>query len=390
MKENITILGSTGSIGVSTLKVISLNSNLFSVFALAANSSVDKLFEQCRVFKPKFAHLNEKSSADQLISLLKDAKLEVQVLYGKDSLNQIVSSSENNIIVCAISGSSGLESSIAAVKSGKKILLANKESLVMCGELFMNLAEQHKSTILPVDSEHNSLYQCLSNNNDKSVDKIIITASGGPLLHNKIENFESITPKQALDHPTWSMGEKISIDSATMMNKGLEIIEAIHLFGLKAHQVDALIHPQSQIHSMICYSDGSIIMQASKNDMQIPISYCLGWPQRIESGVELINFVKQKSLEFFDISEKRYPCFFLAKEVAQMGGSLPTAMNAANEIAVKKFLDESIKFTDIYKVISEVLNKHDKQDLKTIDDVMYVDKSSRIEAKNIIKKYIST
>ena len=389
MKENIIILGSTGSIGVNTLNVISLNRNLFNVFALAANSSVDKLFEQCKIFKPKFAHLNEENSANKLIQLLKDAKLEVEVLFGKDSLCQLVSHSENDVTVCAISGSSGLESSVAAVKSGKKILLANKESLVMCGELFMNLAKQYKSTILPVDSEHNSLHQCLASNKNRSVDKIIITASGGPFLNSEIENFESFTPKQALNHPTWSMGKKISIDSATMMNKGLEIIEAMHFFNLEVEQVDALIHPQSLIHSMVCYSDGSIIMQASKNDMKIPISYCLGWPERIESGVELINLVSQKSLKFFDISRERFPCFFLAREAAKEGGSFPTAMNAANEIAVKGFLDENIKFTDIYKVISEVLNKHIKQELKTVDDVMHVDNKARTEAKNIIKKYIS-
>ena len=389
MKEKIIILGSTGSIGVNTLKVISLNPNLFSVFALAANSSAEKLFEQCKVFKPKFVHLNEENSAKKLIGLLKESKLDIEVLFGKDLLNELVSHSEVDVVVCSISGSSGLESSIAAVKSGKKILLANKESLVMCGELFMNLAKKYKSTILPVDSEHNSLHQCFASNSNKSVEKIIITASGGPFLNSKIENFENFTPKQALNHPTWSMGKKISIDSATMMNKGLEIIEAIYLFDLKVGQVDALIHPQSLIHSMVYYSDGSILMQASKNDMKIPISYCLGWPQRIESGVDLINLDKQEPLVFFEISKDRFPCFYLAKEVAKEGSSFPTVMNAANEIAVKGFLDENIKFTDIHKVISEVLNKHIKQDLKSIDDVINVDSRARNEAKNIIKKYSS-
>ena len=259
----------------------------------------------------------------------------------------------------------------------------------MCGELFMNLAKKYKSTILPVDSEHNSLHQCFASNSNKSVEKIIITASGGPFLNSKIENFENFTPKQALNHPTWSMGKKISIDSATMMNKGLEIIEAIYLFDLKVGQVDALIHPQSLIHSMVYYSDGSILMQASKNDMKIPISYCLGWPQRIESGVDLINLDKQEPLVFFDISKERFPCFYLAKEVAKEGSSFPTVMNAANEIAVKGFLDENIKFTDIHKVISEVLNKHVKKDLESIDDVINVDSKARNEAKNIIKKYSS-
>ena len=389
MKEKIIILGSTGSIGVNTLKVISLNPNLFSVFALAANSSAEKLFEQCKVFKPKFVHLNEENSAKKLIGLLKESKLDIEVLFGKDLLNELVSHSEVDVVVCSISGSSGLESSIAAVKSGKKILLANKESLVMCGELFMNLAKKYKSTILPVDSEHNSLHQCFASNSNKSVEKIIITASGGPFLNSKIENFENFTPKQALNHPTWSMGKKISIDSATMMNKGLEIIEAIYLFDLKVGQVDALIHPQSLIHSMVYYSDGSILMQASKNDMKIPISYCLGWPQRIESGVDLINLDKQEPLVFFDISKERFPCFYLAKEVAKEGSSFPTVMNAANEIAVKGFLDENIKFTDIHKVISEVLNKHVKKDLESIDDVINVDSKARNEAKNIIKKYSS-
>ena len=388
MKENVIILGSTGSIGVNTLEVLSIHSELFKVFAIAANSSVDILFEQCKKFKPKYAHINKQENAKLLTNLLKKQKIETEILFGKDDLNHLVSLEEVDTVVCAISGSVGLESSLSAVKSGKKILLANKESLVMCGSLFMDLAEKNNSIILPIDSEHNALHQCFSANKTKSLEKIILTASGGPFLDNNISDLEYMTPEQALKHPTWRMGKKISIDSATMMNKGLEIIEAMYLFKLEISQIDTLIHPQSLIHSMVCYKDGSIIMQASKNDMKIPISYCLGWPERISSGIELIDLTKQPSLNFLDVSKDKFPCFYLAKQAGEESESFPTAMNAANEIAVKSFLEKKIKFTDIYKIIFEVLEKHDKKKLSSIEDVYEVDKNSRDNAKKQINKII--
>jgi 1-deoxy-D-xylulose-5-phosphate reductoisomerase len=387
MKQNIIILGSTGSIGINTLEVISYNQENFNIFALVANTSFKKLYEQCKKFKPKFAYINKEDDAKKLIDLINSENLSTEVIFGREKLNELVSHDEIDIVVCAISGSAGLESSINAVNSGKKILLANKESLVMCGNLFMDLAKKNNAEILPLDSEHNALHQCFAANGDKALEKIILTASGGPFLNNQVQDFNDFTPEQALKHPTWSMGKKISIDSATMMNKGLEIIEAMYLFDLKISQVDALIHPQSLIHSLVCYSDGSVITQVSKNDMKIPISYCLGWPNRIKSGIDIINLTKQEPLTFFEISKEKFPCFFLAKEVAKESGSYPTAMNAANEVAVKYFLDKIIKFNDIYKIISDVMDIHKKTTLISIDDVFEVDKESRNLAETIVKKY---
>ena len=386
MKKNVIILGSTGSIGVNTLEVLSIHKELFEVFALVANSSVRSLLEQCKKFNPKYAHINKEEDAKFLTASLKKFKIKTEILFGKDTLNKLVSLEEVDTVVCAISGSAGLESSLNAVQSGKKILLANKESLVMCGSLFMDLAEKYNSIILPVDSEHNALHQCFAANTTKSIEKIILTASGGPFLESNINELKNVTPKQALNHPTWSMGKKISIDSATMMNKGLEIIEAMYLFKLEISQIDTLIHPQSLIHSMVCYKDGSIIMQASKNDMKIPISYCLGWPKRISSGIEPIDLTKQSSLNFFEVSKDKFPCFYLAKQAGTEGESFPTAMNAANEIAVQAFLEEKIKFTDIFKIIFEVLEKHHKKKLSSVEDVYEVDKNSRENAIKQIKK----
>ena len=386
MKKNVIILGSTGSIGVNTLEVLSIHKELFEVFALVANSSVDSLLEQCKKFKPKYAYINKEEDAKFLTTSMKKFKIKTEILFGKDTLNKLVSLEEVDTVVCAISGSAGLESSLNAVQSGKKILLANKESLVMCGSLFMDLAEKYNSIILPVDSEHNALHQCFAANTTKSIEKIILTASGGPFLESNISKLKNVTPEQALNHPTWSMGKKISIDSATMMNKGLEIIEAMYLFKLEISQIDTLIHPQSLIHSMVCYKDGSIIMQASKNDMKIPISYCLGWPERISSGIEPIDLTKQSSLNFFEVSKDKFPCFYLAKQAGTEGESFPTAMNAANEIAVQAFLEEKIKFTDIFKIIFEVLEKHDKKKLSSVEDVYEVDKNSRENAIKQIKK----
>ena len=257
----------------------------------------------------------------------------------------------------------------------------------MCGNLFMEIAKANNSNVLPVDSEHNALHQCFAANSRKSLEKIILTASGGPFLDTDINKFDQITVEQALKHPTWDMGKKISIDSATMMNKGLEVIEAMYLFNLKLDKVDVIIHPQSLIHSMVCYNDGSIISQASKNDMKIPIAYCLGWPYRISSGTELIDLTQQPPLTFHEISKEKFPCFYLAKEVAFEGDSLPTAMNAANEIAVHAFLDGHIKFTDIYKVIREITEAHKKIKLSSVEEVIEIDSDSRVSAIKVVKKY---
>ena len=387
MKKNVIILGSTGSIGVNTLEVLSLHPEIFNVFALVANSSIENLSNQCKKFNPKFAHVSKEEDAKKLVSIIEKFDINTEVLFGNKSLNELVSISEVDTVVCAISGSAGLESSLHAVTAGKKILLANKEALVMCGSLFMDLAKKNNATILPVDSEHNALHQCFSANQEKSLNKIILTASGGPFLNNNINTFENITLEEALNHPTWTMGKKISIDSATMMNKGLEIIEAMYLFDLKIDQIDVLIHPQSLIHSMVCYEDGSMIAQVSKNDMKIPISYCLGWPKRIKSGIDIIDLTTQSPLSFLNVPKEKFPCFYLAKEVALEGNSSPTIMNAANEIAVLAFLEKLIKFTDIYKIISETLNKIENKKIHSIEDVLAIGEVSRNNANQLVKRY---
>ena len=387
MKKNVIILGSTGSIGINTLEVVSRNLDKFNIFALAANSSIENLSVQCQKFNPTYVHVNKEEDAKKLSLILNDFRVDSEILFGRKALNDLVSASEVDTVVCAISGSAGLESSLHAVKSGKRILLANKESLVMCGKLFMDLAKKNKAILLPVDSEHNALHQCFSLNNKKFIKNIILTASGGPFLKTNLDEFDNITIDQALDHPTWNMGKKISIDSATMMNKGLEIIEAMYLFELKLNQVEVVIHPQSLVHSMVCYTDGSIISQASMNDMKIPISYCLGWPERIESSVDLIDLTKTQPLTFEKVPKERFPCFYLAKEVASVGESVTTVMNAANEIAVEGFLQKSIKFNDIYKIIYETIEKHNKIKISSIDEVIEIDKEARIKATQILNNY---
>jgi len=387
MKKNVIILGSTGSIGLNTLEVLSIHPKNYNIFALAANSSTNLLFEQCQKYNPKFVYMNNENCGKELSSLIKNSNICTEVLFGEQELMQLVDHKDIDTIVCAISGSAGLKSSVQAAQSGKKVLLANKESLVMCGSLFMEIAKANNSNILPVDSEHNALHQCFAANGNKSLEKIILTASGGPFLDRDINTFDQITAEQALKHPTWDMGKKISIDSATMMNKGLEVIEAMYLFNLKLEKVDVVIHPQSLIHSMVCYNDGSIIAQTSKNDMKIPIAYCLGWPERIKSGVDLIDLTQQPPLSFHKVSREKFPCFYLAKEVAFEGESLPTAMNAANEVAVNAFLDGHIKFTDIHKVVRETTDAHKKQKLSSVEEVIEIDGESRTKAINLVKKY---
>ncbi len=387
MKENLVILGSTGSIGTNTLEVVSKHTDKYKVFALSAHSSVDLLLSQCQEFEPNFVHISDSIHLKRIKTSLEKLNLSTQIISGSSELNELVANEKVDTVVCGISGSAGLESSLQAVKSGKKILLANKEPLVMCGSLFMEMAAKYKSKILPVDSEHNALHQCFSKNENKLISKIILTASGGPFLNTPLKEFKNITLPEALKHPTWVMGPKISIDSATMMNKGLEIIEAMHLFSFKAKQIEVMIHPQSVVHSMVCYGDGSIIAQLSQNDMKIPISYCLGWPKRINSGVGSLNLINQPPLNFLEVSKDRYPCFFLAKNVAEEGDSLPIVMNAANEIAVEAFLNGKVKFKNIHSVIEDVITSHNKQKIRSIEDVFEIDKISRNDAMDQLKRY---
>ncbi len=291
-------------------------------------------------------------------------------------------------VLNAIVGSAGLKSSMNAVKSGKKLLLANKEPLVMCGDLLMRFANDNNAIILPIDSEHNAIHQCIESKNKKHIKKIMLTASGGPFLKRDLNTFNSISVKDALKHPTWKMGNKITIDCATMVNKGLEIIEAMHLFEMPSNRVEAIIHPQSLIHSCVFFNDNSVLTQMSISDMKIPIAYCLAWPDRIDSGVPELSLEESSPLNFEHIEEKRYPSFFLTKKIADEGGIYPCILNAANEIAVKSFIDEKIKFTDIHNIIEKTVSNFENLTVSNINEVLEYDKKARLFANNLVNDII--
>jgi len=380
-KKNIAILGSTGSIGKSTLEVVRKNPEYFNIICLTANKNVIDLAKQINEFKPKYTYIDSTDLVDDLKLKIIDSK--TKLIGTTKDLCDVLASYEIDSVVSAMSGSSGLFLTNHALINNKQVLLANKESMVMAGPIFKSF----KQNIIPVDSEHNSVFQLI----DRSVDyvsNIVLTASGGPFRTLPSSEFKNITIDMALKHPNWSMGEKITIDSATMMNKCLEIIEAFYLFDFKPEDIGVLIHPESIIHSIVNFLDGSSLCQFSEPNMQIPISYALAYPGRIYSGRSSYNLA-DKNLTFHKPDLKKFPSISFAYNALKTTANHCLVMNAANEIAVKGFLDENIKFTDIYKVISEVLNKHIKQELKTVDDVMHVDNKARTEAKNIIKKYIS-
>tara|TARA_B100000287_G_scaffold236509_1_gene222663 strand:- start:761 stop:1927 length:1167 start_codon:yes stop_codon:yes gene_type:complete len=384
--KNILILGSTGSIGLNTLEVIRMHLDKYNVVALSADKSIDVLFNQCIEFNPEYAYLSNEKDGNKLSKLLKEKNVSTKVISGKDSLNDLVRLDNVDTIVNAITGAAGLQSSLTCLEYGKNLLLANKEPIVMCGKLFLETAKKNNSVLLPIDSEHNAIHQCLSSRDTSSLEKIIITASGGPFLRSDLGEFPNFTVNQALNHPTWDMGNKISIDSATMMNKGLEVIEAMYLFGLSSSFIDVVIHPQSLVHSMVCYKDGSIISQISENDMRIPISYCLAWPDRISSGVKAINLLEKPPLTFEEVNRERFPCFYLAREVAENGGSYPIILNASNEVAVEAFIKEQIKFTDIYKLVNNALDSIKNNSQNNLEDVLETDRITREHTLNMVKK----
>ena len=384
--KNILILGSTGSIGLNTLEVIRMHLDKYKIVALSADKSIDVLFDQCIEFNPEYAYLSNEKDGNKLSTLLKEKKICTKVISGKDSLNDLVKLDNVDTVVNAITGAAGLQSSLTSLESGKNLLLANKEPIVMCGKIFLETAKKNNSMLLPIDSEHNAIHQCLSSRDVSSLEKIIITASGGPFLRSELSEFQNFTVNQALNHPTWDMGNKISIDSATMMNKGLEVIEAMYLFGLSSNFIDVVIHPQSLVHSMVCYKDGSIISQISENDMRIPISYCLAWPDRISSGVKLINLLEKPPLTFEEVDRKRFPCFYLARAVAENGGAYPTILNASNEVAVEAFIKEQIKFTDIYKLVNNALDSIKNDSQNNLEDILETDRITREHTLNMVKK----
>ncbi|PSJ81274.1 1-deoxy-D-xylulose-5-phosphate reductoisomerase [Neisseria iguanae] len=385
----LTILGSTGSIGVSTLDVIARHPGKFRLFALAGHKQVGKLAAQCVQFAPEYAVVSDGEHAASLQNLLQTKGCKTQVLHGAQALIDVANDDQVSGVMCAIVGAAGLPSALAAAQKGKTIYLANKETLVVSGALFMETAKVNGATVLPVDSEHNAIFQVLPRDyqsclNEHGIQSIILTASGGPFLETDLAAFAHITPAQAVKHPNWSMGQKISVDSASMMNKGLELIEAHWLFNCPPDKLEVMIHPQSVIHSMVRYLDGSVLAQMGHPDMRTPIAYCLGLPERIESGVGPLDFGSLSALTFKEPDFNRFPCLKLAYEAMHTGGAAPCVLNAANEIAVAAFLDGKIRFTDIAKVVADSLEHHVSDSLHDIESLLAQDACTRIRAKAFI------
>ncbi|MCP4411036.1 MAG: 1-deoxy-D-xylulose-5-phosphate reductoisomerase [Gammaproteobacteria bacterium] len=393
--QQVCILGSTGSIGVNTLSVIDANQDTCNVFALTANSNRQKLYEQCIQYRPNYAVMNNPVEAALLAHDLK--KNNIEVLSGEEGLETVAAFAEVDTVMCAIVGAAGLKPTLAAASAGKKVLLANKEALVMSGKLFMKQVRDTNASLIPIDSEHNAIFQCLPEGQaesliqgncsitDLGIEKILLTGSGGPFRETPIEQLSGMTPEQACAHPNWSMGQKISVDSATMMNKGLEYIEAHWLFSAAKEQIDILLHPQSVIHSMVHYRDGSVLAQLGLPDMRTPIAHGIAFPERIISNVKGVDFTQLSKLTFEDVDENRFPSLRIAREVLESGGSASTVMNAANEIAVDAFLSHKIRFTDIVSVTDSVLGKMDNVESDSIASILQMDSWARQEAEQVIK-----
>ena len=390
-QQVLTILGSTGSIGESTLDVVSRHPEKFRVFALAGHRQVDKLAAQCKQFRPEYAVVGDAGHAAELEKKLKQEGIDTQVLYGAQALIDVASANVVSGVMCAIVGAAGLPSALAAAQKGKTIYLANKETLVVSGALFMETARQNGATVLPIDSEHNAIFQVLPRDyagrlNEHGINSIILTASGGPFLNTDLSTFDSITPEQAVKHPNWSMGRKISVDSASMMNKGLELIEAHWLFNCPPEKLEVVIHPQSVIHSMVRYRDGSVLAQLGNPDMRTPIAYCLGLPERIDSGVGELDFGALSALTFQKPDFDRFPCLKLAYQAMNAGGAAPCVLNAANEVAVAAFLDKRIKFTDIAQVVAHCLAQDFSDGHHDIESLLAQDAQTRRQAEVFIGK----
>lgn len=385
--QNITILGSTGTIGQQTLDVIARHANAYKAYALAANASVDALLKQCLQFKPKFAVLLDEKAALELQSKLKAHNSATQVLAGLNGLIQVSSDAEVDSVMAAIVGAAGLQPAMAAAHAGKRILLANKETLVMAGSLFMQAVKQGGATLLPIDSEHNAIFQVMPPQHlnqladgqieKMGIRKVILTASGGPFRQYTQAQLENVTPELALKHPNWVMGAKISIDSASLMNKGLEVIEAHWLFNAKPSQIEVVVHPQSIIHSMVEYVDGSVLAQLGNPDMRTPIAYALAYPNRIESGVASLNLLEIAKLEFEAPDKKRFPCLQLAYDALQLGGTAPAILNAVNEVAVAAFLKHQIHFLDIATLIAKALNSIKTAPVTSLEQLLAIDSEAR-------------
>ncbi len=384
----VCILGATGSIGQSTLDVLSRHQDQYQLYAVTANTQVDKMAEICRRYSPQVAVMADAESASLLQAQLTDLP-HLQVLGGEQALGEVSAAAEVDVVMAAIVGAVGLMPTLSAVRAGKRVLLANKEALVMAGHLFMHEVSKFNAELLPIDSEHNAIFQCLPGNypsglKQNGVTKILLTGSGGPFRETPLEQFSSITPEQAIAHPNWSMGPKISVDSATMMNKGLELIEACWLFDVPHYDVDIVLHPQSIIHSMVAYSDGSVLAQMGLPDMRTPIANALGWPDRIVSGVEPLDLVQVSQLNFEQADENRFPCLRLARQAVEQGGTSMAILNAANEIAVQAFLQRDIAFTQIAELIENTMNHVQSRQTDNLQEILQDDRKARTYTQQTI------
>ena len=382
LPQQVTVIGATGSIGLSTLDVIARHPERYQVFALSGHSRVAELEALCLIHRPRFAVVADADSARALQEGLHAAGLDTRVLTGEEGLCQVAAHAEVDAVMAAIVGAAGLKPTLAAVEAGKKVLLANKEALVMSGALFIEAVRRSGATLLPIDSEHNAIFQCLPGDYGRGlqqvgVRRIMLTASGGPFRETPLDQLAAVSPEQACAHPNWSMGRKISVDSASMMNKGLELIEACWLFDARPDQVEVVIHPQSVIHSLVDYVDGSVLAQLGNPDMRTPISHALAWPQRIDSGVAPLDLFAIARLDFQAPDEQRFPCLRLARASAEAGGTAPAMLNAANEVAVAAFLDRRIRFPEIASIIDQVLNTEPVVAVESLETVLAADRQAR-------------
>ncbi|MCG8018353.1 MAG: 1-deoxy-D-xylulose-5-phosphate reductoisomerase [Candidatus Thiodiazotropha sp. 'RUGA'] len=391
----LTILGSTGSIGISTLDVVARHPDQYQVVALTANRDVEGLLNQCERFQPKIAVMGDPHCANQLAKGLNQRGLAIEVLSGLRGLEIAAAMPQAHYVMAAIVGAAGLLPALAAVRAGKRLLLANKEALVVAGDLFMQEVKAHNALVLPIDSEHNAVFQCMPEGYQgdlvqSGVKRILLTASGGPFRETPVEALHNVTPDQACAHPNWEMGRKISVDSATMMNKGLEVIEAHWLFQAGADKIEVVLHPQSVIHSMVEYEDGSVLAQLGQPDMRTPIAHALAWPKRIQSGVESLNLFQIGRLDFEPPDPQRFPCLGLAYQAIQSGGTASAVLNAANEVAVDAFLNQRLGFTGIADVVEETMQRQPVDQVKDLESLLEADREARSVAEQVVQKRVSS
>lgn len=390
--QGITILGATGSVGRSTLEVLSRHPERFEVIALTGYRNVELLARQCARHGARYGVIADEQAAGRFQEELARLGCSTEVLAGSDALEQVAALDANGVVMAAIVGAAGLRPALAAVQAGKRLLLANKEAMVIAGGLFRQATSDSGARIIPVDSEHNALFQLLPPDHAAALDRagvleLVLTASGGPFLRRPAEELGAVTPEQACDHPTWDMGRKISVDSATLMNKGLEVIEAHWLFGAAASQIRVVVHPQSIVHSMVAYRDGSVLAHLGVPDMRTPIAHALAWPERIEAGVRRLNISDLSQLEFLEPDLRRFPCLGLAFTALQAGGSAPVTLNAANECAVEAFLDHRIRFTDIRRILERALERMPTAELESLAQILEHDAETRAVSRQLIEEH---